>query len=360
MKDDDLHEDESSASEAEPEAGPVDTHGEFVSVATNPFAAFLLRFYWVPVLVYVLLALHAGLTRGAWYSIYQWSYVPAHLLGFGLASHLLRRRTPALFRRLVGNGALAEAEAREIGAQLTRRMNGLGCEMFSIVTALAFLPFSLPDVLLAYLLGQVIWKACALGLTLHQLGAGEKLRLRPFHPDGCAGLASIGQLCFRASLVLIVSGTFLSFWLIYETWIAPGPGGDPLLDATRPFFYIGLLVVAICTLVVFLVPLWSTHRIMERRARELEARYDQIARELAEREEDLLVQGPDLNRDEFARESERIHTLRTILERGRNIPRWPIPVQTKFRFAAAQIPMTIGLAASIQQLIGVALNTLAK
>ncbi|MEM1294120.1 MAG: hypothetical protein AAGH89_02070 [Verrucomicrobiota bacterium] len=354
-------------SEASPEASNPAPSSErkadletLVTVATNPFSRWLLKYFWVPILFYVAVSIGFGIVYDAWFSMFQWSFVPAHLLGFGLASYLLRVQTPRLLKRLVENGALALKDAQEVGQKMTRRMNGRGCQIFAIIIGLAFLIFSFPDALLAYLLGLIIWKGCVVGWAIHRMGAKGKVRLRPFHADGCAGLASVGELCFGGSLVTIASGTFLSFWLVYASWIDPTFAEDSLFQATRPYFVAGLFVVAICTIVFFLLPMWSTHRVMRTKAEELELRYDQIANELAEREEQLILEGPEMVPDQFSVECERIRSLRTILERGRKVPRWPIPVQTKFRFAAAQIPMALGLAASVHQLSTFAIQAISE
>lgn len=333
---------------------------DLVTVETNPFSRWLLGYFWVPILLYVVIAIVSGITRNAWYTVFQWSFVPAHLIGFGLASYLLRIQTPRLLKRLVENGTLELKDAQEMGRKMTRRMNGRGCQIFAISIGVAFLLFSFPDALLAYLLGLIIWKGCVVGWAIHRMGAKGRVHLRPFHADGCGGLATIGELCFGGSLVLVASGTFLSFWLVYAAWIDPTFAEDSLFRVTQPYFLAGLFVVAICTVVVFLLPMWSTHRVMKTKAEELETRYDQVANELAEREEQLILEGPEMEPDRFSTECERIRSLRTILERGRKVPRWPIPVQTKFRFAAAQIPMALGLAASIQQLSAFAIQAIAE
>lgn len=327
-------------------------------ISTNPFARWLLRYYWVPVLVYVLISLYFGITRDSWCSHFQWSFVPAQLVGFGLACHLICRMTPRLFDRLVSSGVLTEADAFEERSTLSRRLSGYPCEIFSGLFAAPFFVFSLSDTLMAYLLGQIIWKGVVIGWTIHGIGSGGKLHLRPFHHDGCAGLSSIGELCLGGSMVLVAFATFLSFWLVYVAWINPAFSSDPLFKTALPFFYVGLAMVALCSVLVFFLPMWSTHRLMSKRADDLEARYLEIANELADREERLLEQSNSMDGITFSREFDRIQTLRSILDRGRRVPRWPIPVQTKVQFAAAQFPGAIGLVASMQQLTSFTVDTL--
>lgn len=327
-------------------------------ISTNPFAGWLLRYYWVPVLVYVLISIYYGITQDSWYSHFQWSFVPAQLVGFGLACHLICRMTPRLFDTLVSSGVLTEENAQEERARLSRRLSGYPCEIFSGLFAAPFFVFSLSDTLMAYLLGQIIWKGVVIGWTIHGIGSGGKLRLRPFHHDGCAGLSSIGEICLGGSMVLVAFATFLSFWLVYVAWINPAFSADPLFKTALPFFYVGLAIVALCSILVFFLPMWSTHRLMSKRAGELEARYLEIANELADREERLLEQGPSMDGNIFSSEFDRIQTLRSIIDRGKRVPRWPIPVQTKVHFAAAQFPGAIGLVASMQQLSSFTVDTL--
>jgi hypothetical protein len=332
--------------------------GEHVVVSTNPFARWLLRFYWVPVLAYVAVALVRELATGASYSVFQWSFVPAQLVVLGVASRVLLTTTPRLLPRLVRERCITREDARAVGERLSRRLGGVGCEVFSVAAALAFVAFSAEDVLVAYMAGQVLWKGCAVGLTVHGLGASQKLRLRPFHADGCAGLAPVGELCFEVSAILVVSGAFLGFWLACGEWVDAGLAHDALFRAARPYLAGGLVAVTVGAALAFVLPLWSTHVAMRRRADELEARYGAIAGDLAEREERLIEHGAGMERAAFDLECERIQTLRGVVERGHSIPRWPIPTRTGVGFVAAQFPMGLGFVASAQQLASAAAGAL--
>jgi hypothetical protein len=199
------------------------------------------------------------------------------------------------------------------------------------------------DVLLAYAGGVAIWKVAATMWEFHKLGQLNELKVRPFHPDSCGGLAAVGQLFFSLSFVLIVFGFFLGGWLLYgrlSKW-----GFDSIKDFA-PWFAGSLIGIAVLSVAVFFLPLLDVHRLMEQEAERHERRLLALAGQIADLEESLLSSGALPSQEDLEARLAQIERLRRTYLGQKNVPTWPLDFETRWKFVSAQTALWISLPTS--------------
>lgn len=303
------------------------------------------------------------------------SFYPMDLLVAGLVKSLLQRKIPSTFVRLRDTGALDEKAASELTGGFLKRLNHflgdalgvmLGLIILGIyvqgfyqsrvgwlttpklgyvfyVASITFVTIVTIDVLLAFAGGVAIWKVGATMWELLQLGRRDELKVRPFYPDGCGGLASIGRLFFSLSLILIVFGLFFGGWLLYGRFIYPGFG---TIDNYAPIFAGSLIGTIVVSVMVFLLPLLDVHRLMQEEAERHEPRLLALVGRIADLEESLLSFETLLPHEDLKTRLAEIESLRKIYLDQRNIPTWPVDFETLLKFLSAQAGLWISLPTS--------------
>jgi hypothetical protein len=206
------------------------------------------------------------------------------------------------------------------------------------------------DALLTYALCVAIWKAGVTAWECRQLGRTRKLKIRPFHPDGCAGLAAIGQLLFSFSFILIVTGLFLSGWLLCARLNYIPPESTEGFAHLTPWLAGGLLGVMLASIMVFFLPLLTIHRMMKEEAVSYESRVLDLAGRIADLEGSLLSSASSPNYEELEARLAQIESLRSAYLHQRKIPTWPVDFETRGKFLAAQVSLWVGMPLSILSL----------
>jgi hypothetical protein len=147
---------------------------------------------------------------------------------------------------------------------------------------------------IGFILGMMAWRMIFTALQVSELDNRFDLRVRFDHPDRAGGLEPLGNLCLWNALILTIPGIFLGGWLIvwprFPDYIYPNTGVFVYGD----LFYRLLLVPIVLAPIVFILPLWSVHSLMARKAvvvrRDLDhfgERIDDLGRTLLNRADDL-------------------------------------------------------------------------
>ena len=199
------------------------------------------------------------------------------------------------------------------------------------------------DVLLAYAGGVATWKIGVTVWEFRKLWRRGELKIRPFHPDGCGGLAAIGQLFFSLSFVLIVIGLFLGGWLVYSQSIKAGlPASDGPLGDFGPLFVGSSIAMVVASLLVFFWPLHAVHRLMKAEAAPHEAQVLALAGRIAALEKSVLCSAFRPNHEELEARLAELERLRSIYSHERKIPTWPVDLATLGKFVSAQAALWVG------------------
>jgi hypothetical protein len=342
-----------------------------IVVVRQTVARFLIDYYWLLVFLSFLLFLYQTFHyEKRMPGHIELSFYPLDFVVGSLTKSLLQKKIPGTFARLRDTGSLEETTMLGLTKGFVRQLNHPLGDAFGIVFGLLILWFynfawsKLPsmklgyafssvavmtiDVLLAYAAGVAIWKAGVTAWEFRQLGRRGKLKIRPFHPDGCAGLAAVGQLFFSLSFVLIVVGLFLSGWLLYGHWI--NPSFDHAFAYIAPWFAGTLIVIVAVSIAAFFLPLLAVHRLMKEEAARHESRVLALAGKIADLEESLLSSGALLNHEEFEVRLAQLESLRSTYLHQRKIPTWPVDFETRGKFLSAQIGLWVGIPTSVLSL----------
>jgi len=193
------------------------------------------------------------------------------------------------------------------------------------------------QLVLAFVLGLLLWRMAVIAVMVARLGSTFEFDLRLQHPDHSGGLRPLGDLCLTNALILSAPAIFLAGWLI----VIPGFGADHNRYGAYVPYYESLLVVVFgLAVVAFALPLYAVHRgMLRQRARlqeplyELGARIDELTRTLLAE----ARTGAADRLDQLRREQE---TLAQIYGATSDIPTWPFDRAILRKFTIAQfIPL---------------------
>jgi hypothetical protein len=331
-------------------------------------AGIVIKYYWLPILLSMLLYIYLYIFhREEQQNLIEISFYPMYILAGGGIKFFLQKRVPATFSRLRETGALGEGAAQQLTKDFASRLDhplgtilGVGCGLsillwysqqsgwsnlvrMNLDFTIAWIAIVAIDVLLAYAAGIAIWKA---GITAHEfqrLGQRGVLKIRPFFPDGCAGLAAIGQLFLTLSVILIAIGLYLSGWLLYGYVYGYGIS-ERQFQAFAPIFSRSLIGIILVSIGIFFWPLLGVHRFMKEEATIYEVQGLALARRIADLEEALLASGAGSDDEELKARLARIESLRSTYLHQRIIPTWPVDFVTLGKFLGAQVMLWISTA----------------
>jgi hypothetical protein len=153
-------------------------------------------------------------------------------------------------------------------------------------------------------------------------------------------------LFFFLSLVFIFIGIFLSGWMVYARWINPQFGSSAIYLAFEPVFIVSLVVFVALSIVAFVMPMRSVHRLMAEHARRATVKVGALAETIAELEDSLLSRSRSLAGEELQSESARLQALRNVYSQRRYID-----LRTFTKFVGVQVPAWMGLVISVASLV---------
>jgi hypothetical protein len=209
------------------------------------------------------------------------------------------------------------------------------------------------DVFFGYAAGVASWKALAVAFQVRAWSQpGGELTVRPLHPDGAAGLGAIGRLFFLLSLIFIFGGLFCRGWILHVRGRCRCPdwARAARYDGFEPWFAGGIAVLAIPSILAFVTPMLSLHRLMSERARQVNARWARLGLAMAELEDSTLVSPGSLKGEALDERLETLQTLRTVYAHRRRAPTWPVDLRTVAKLVGVQVSMWLGVALAATQL----------
>ncbi len=211
---------------------------------------------------------------------------------------------------------------------------------------------AIAEFLILPLVGVLVWRLLIIAWLIRQLGTLFDLNLLLDHPDKSGGLSPIGTLCFWIAAVTAVPATYLGTWLLVCTGSGNFCGDFIRIGLRLNTSQQNLLLVFLVSLLSFIWPLWSTHKVMEKKKAGLRLgqlsligqKIDLISKQLAENAERISVQNLDEDKQGILEQSEELQKRRKFLHQTyQNLEQysvWPFNKSTVLQLISTQgIPL---------------------
>lgn len=234
---------------------------------------------------------------------------------------------------------------REVEAQLNNKYQWVMGGVFAVLVLVWYLPILMTlgngfiiilglvvEVIIALLIGTVVWRMVLISWQVWHLPETYELEIQVVHPDQCGGLEPLGNLCLWNALILAVAGIFLGGWIS----IGPNTQFADYAEAYSQIFRVLLAVPIILSFVSFLLPLWTTHRVMVEKKAEIQIRLDELAKSIYAESTVLLNKTGDMNFEKGDERNKRLSLMRNVYSQHQRIPTWPINTNIIYKFVAAQ------------------------
>lgn len=330
--------------------------GHTIEVIRPRLPRLLIDYYWVPVVVSLILFYYSKEGKPSWIEL---SFYPLYFLLGHLIKSLVQKQIVSAFVQLRQTGTLHKQVFQAWARGFQGRLNNHAGEFVFIAPAslivlyhykwlpgnlmslrldylLSVVVVAVIDLLCAYLVGVAIWRAFATSWEFWWLGLRGELKIRPFHPDRCAGLKAIGNFCLSLSLVFVFGGLFLGGWILYANLFSAGA-----LIGFGTTFALSLIVLTI-SILSFVFPIIGVHSWMKRQAATFEAQLDALGQYISDLEESVMSSSLQFGTEQLRAEYAKIESLRSIYSQRRKIPTWPFDLEIFGKFLTAQIAQ-IGL-----------------
>lgn len=196
------------------------------------------------------------------------------------------------------------------------------------------------QLVLAFVLGLLLWRMAAAAHKVYQMGNIFDLKLQVTHPDNCGGLRPLGDLCLTNALILTTPAIFLAAWLTVIP--AYGPFANHYSGYVS-FYYVLLWIVVVLALVAFVQPLYGVHLAMMRERSRLQTPLDEVDQRIALTTQRLLDEAVNANTEQLDELRKQLAALREIYELNSNVPVWPFDRKVLGRFSLAQFIPMLGL-----------------
>jgi hypothetical protein len=198
----------------------------------------------------------------------------------------------------------------------------------------SYLAFAASQLLLAFVLGLLLWRMAVAAHKVYQVGDLFDLKLQVTDPDQCAGLKPLGDVCLTNALILTVPAIFMAAWLI-----AIPAFGDRFTYYVA-YYHSLLWIVFALALVAFLQPLYGVHRAMVRGRVKLQGPLDDVDQRIADLTNRLLRDAGTANFEQLDELRKELAARREIYDLNANVAVWPFNRKLLGRFSLAQfIPL---------------------
>jgi len=234
---------------------------------------------------------------------------------------------------------------REVETQLNNKYQWVMGGVFAVLVLVWYLPILIHlgngfiillglvvEIIIALLIGTVVWRMVLISWQVWHLPEKYELEIQVVHPDQCGGLEPLGNLCLWNALILAVAGIFFGGWIS----IGPNTQFADYAEAYSQIFRVLLAVPIILSFVSFLLPLWTTHRVMVEKKAEIQIRLDELAKSIFTESTVLLNKTGDINFEKGDERNKRLSLMRNVYSQHQRIPTWPINTNIIYKFAAAQ------------------------
>ena len=199
---------------------------------------------------------------------------------------------------------------------------------------------------LAALIAPMAWRLTIIGLQIWRLPDKFDLKVQFEHPDQCGGLEPLGNLCLWNILIISLPLVFLGGWLLiaqsetssfsfYETPLWQSVLGQAW-DYDEEYKTL-LWVLVPFTIMGFILPLWSTHRVMVEKRERLLVELDEHIEHITNEWNTAVNQIGNLTTTEGNEKLARLEFARQIYQRQKRLPVWPINLNIFLKFASTQV-----------------------
>jgi len=192
----------------------------------------------------------------------------------------------------------------------------------------------------SYIIGLQVWRMVVIGLMIRKLGYAFDFTLQRGHPDGCEGLAPLGNLCLWNALILSPAGIYLSARLFLVNYVH-----------YQDVLYFSLFVIITIAGISFFAPLWNIHKIMVEKKEVIRRQLDQLGQDIHRLSWELLNRGNEMDPAESEKTAKKLERLNQIYKDNQTIPTWPFNTKTLARFVTSQIVPILSLAGLGQPII---------
>jgi len=197
--------------------------------------------------------------------------------------------------------------------------------------------------------GMMGWRVLVIARQIAALGSTFDVNLQINHPDGCAGLSPIGDLCLILTYCLVPFPIFVGMWLIFVNLL--NPAYLKLQPASFTFFVSTLQALIVPLVAIdflgFFYPPISIHNSMLRAKSRLSIRLDVISQQINAIHAHLLSNAPNLDPKEGTALEEKIDFLKRVYGRFMPVPTWPYRGGHLLSLTSSQIIPIIGMLSSI-------------
>lgn len=199
---------------------------------------------------------------------------------------------------------------------------------------------------LAALIAPMAWRLIIIGLQIWRLPEKFDLKVQFEHPDQCGGLEPLGNLCLWNILIISLPLVFLGGWLLiaqsetssfsfYRTPLWQSVLGQAW--AYDEEYKTLLWVLVPFTMMGFILPVWSTHRVMVEKREKLLVGLDEHVENITNEWNAAMNQIGNLTTAERNEKLARLEFARQIYERQKHLPVWPINLNIFLKFASTQV-----------------------
>lgn len=227
---------------------------------------------------------------------------------------------------------------------------------------LNFFTVFLPMTMAGYMICVVFWKCFVTGYFVHRYSKIFEIAIQPSHPDKASGLKPLGDLIFSITLILIVASLALSILtvasqinnLIYNLLLSIySPqllvAAPDYLMSTEWLAKVSLGIVIFLSVIVFFLPLITTHRRMRSGKIDLLSSLTGIGNKIVELEKQIQRVNMDYKqRNEAFAE---ITSLSKVNEIIYKTPVWPFDRGILIKFFTPQVISLLSLFGVVQPII---------
>jgi len=160
---------------------------------------------------------------------------------------------------------------------------------------------------------------------LKNMSKQSRIKVDPFHQDGCGGLADIGNLAFFNIYPIILVGLLISIWIVTDYFT---PYFNSQFGIFALIHILTLLLYLTLSSIMFLLPIFMFHKLMVKERNKflntISEKFNQIYQSLEQNKDD---------HSKFIESLENIEKLKSYNELAKIIPVWPLNIALFRKFS---------------------------
>jgi hypothetical protein len=209
--------------------------------------------------------------------------------------------------------------------------------------------------LAGFYIGLLFWRVGVVALNLYRLGNDVNLQVLPEHPDRCGGLRAAGDLCLQLALMMLVPAIFLAFWAVAVNYVPVPKDSQATFDFfvrnLKPIAQNWLLILVILGFFMFFQPLYSIHRRMQRRRKEIQQELAEIAGMIEKITVELRQKADQMTSAQIKEKLDQLESLQMVYTRSSSFPTWPFDAKQLAALGSAQLLPLLSLFGASDKII---------